>query len=184
MRALMLGRFQPFHKGHLLAIKNILAKADKLIIAVGSSQYSHTLENPFTAGERHQMIARSLEAEAVSGFYIIPVTDLNVYGLWVRHVVNHVPPFDRVYATNPLTSRLFKEQQYEVHTTPLYERERYSGTHIREFMLSNGPWQELVPPEVVNVIGEINGMDRIQEIARTRESRKFVRISVEKNTAL
>ena len=41
---LYVGRFQPFHLGHLEAIKHILKKVDTVIIAIGSAQYSHTLE--------------------------------------------------------------------------------------------------------------------------------------------
>jgi len=35
-RGLFVGRFQPFHKGHLRAVKDILGKVDELVIVVGS----------------------------------------------------------------------------------------------------------------------------------------------------
>ncbi|MEM2975778.1 MAG: adenylyltransferase/cytidyltransferase family protein, partial [Candidatus Bathyarchaeia archaeon] len=47
-RGLFVGRFQPFHLGHLTAVKNILKSVDELVIIVGSAQYSHRLDNPFT----------------------------------------------------------------------------------------------------------------------------------------
>ena len=56
MRALLIGRFQPFHKGHLAVIKKILGEADELIIVVGSSQHRDVVENPFSAEERVEMI--------------------------------------------------------------------------------------------------------------------------------
>ncbi|EQD45121.1 nicotinamide-nucleotide adenylyltransferase, partial [mine drainage metagenome] len=52
MRAFVVGRFQPFHNGHLHVIKEILSQYSSVIIGIGSAQYSHTMENPFTAGER------------------------------------------------------------------------------------------------------------------------------------
>ncbi|MBP7820288.1 MAG: adenylyltransferase/cytidyltransferase family protein, partial [Candidatus Methanofastidiosum sp.] len=52
MRALYIGRFQPFHLGHLHVVKLILNSSKEIIIAIGSSQVSHTIQNPFTAGER------------------------------------------------------------------------------------------------------------------------------------
>src|SRR6266700_8062812 len=58
---LYVGRFQPFHLGHLQAIKYILGRVDDLIILVGSAQHSHTHENPFTAVERITMIRRALK---------------------------------------------------------------------------------------------------------------------------
>ncbi|MEM3596417.1 MAG: adenylyltransferase/cytidyltransferase family protein, partial [Candidatus Bathyarchaeia archaeon] len=59
MVGLYVGRFQPFHLGHLEVVRSILNRADELIIAIGSSQYSHTRRNPFTAGERVTMIRES-----------------------------------------------------------------------------------------------------------------------------
>ncbi|MEM1589096.1 MAG: adenylyltransferase/cytidyltransferase family protein, partial [Candidatus Bathyarchaeia archaeon] len=47
-RGLFVGRFQPFHKGHLQAVKEILDEVDELVIVVGSAQYSHRIDNPFT----------------------------------------------------------------------------------------------------------------------------------------
>ena len=55
-RALFVGRFQPFHNGHIHAIGEILEESDELIIVVGSAQMSHEPDNPFTAGERLEMI--------------------------------------------------------------------------------------------------------------------------------
>ena len=57
-RGLYVGRFQPFHLGHLGAIKEVLKEVDELAIVIGSAQYSHNPSNPFTAGERLVMIRR------------------------------------------------------------------------------------------------------------------------------
>ena len=48
MKILYIGRFQPFHNGHLQLIKSIENKFDQIIIGIGSSQYSHDKNNPFT----------------------------------------------------------------------------------------------------------------------------------------
>jgi len=47
-RALIFGRFQPFHLGHLMVIKWALEKFDELVLLVGMANESHTLLNPFT----------------------------------------------------------------------------------------------------------------------------------------
>ncbi len=65
MTAFIIGRFQPFHKGHLEIIKTILKDNDHVIIGIGSAQFSHTLTNPFTAGERYLMISNTLEANNI-----------------------------------------------------------------------------------------------------------------------
>ena len=55
------GRFQPFHIGHLSAIKQALDTVDFLYIGIGSSQYSHEKYHPFTIDERVEMIQKALE---------------------------------------------------------------------------------------------------------------------------
>ena len=59
-RGLYVGRFQPFHLGHLDAIKYALKEVDELVIVIGSAQYSHNVNNPFTAGERLVMVRQAL----------------------------------------------------------------------------------------------------------------------------
>ena len=40
-RGLFVGRFQPFHLGHLDMVKYALTEVDELIIVIGSAQDSH-----------------------------------------------------------------------------------------------------------------------------------------------
>ncbi|MFQ5970355.1 MAG: adenylyltransferase/cytidyltransferase family protein, partial [Nitrososphaerales archaeon] len=60
MRALIIGRFQPFHKGHLELVKSILKECDEIIIAIASAQFNYIEKDPFTAGERILMIHEAL----------------------------------------------------------------------------------------------------------------------------
>ena len=167
-RGVFVGRFQPFHKGHLKAVKNILRKVDELVMVVGSSQYSHTLDNPFTAGERITMIRRAMEEEGISPskYWIVPVPDVHVHMIWVAQVVGYTPKFDVVYTNEPLTRRLFIEAGYKVEPVPFHKREIYSSTEIRERMLSGEGWEELIPDSVAEFIKEIGGMARLQDLAK------------------
>ncbi|MEM0449194.1 MAG: nicotinamide-nucleotide adenylyltransferase [Methanomassiliicoccales archaeon] len=170
--ALVIGRFQPFHKGHLEVIRSIVDECHSIIVGIGSAQLSHTCENPFTAGERHLMISRSLRAAAIAEYSIVPIMDINRYAVWVAHVVSLVPPFHVVYSNNPLTRRLFSEAGYEVRASPLFNRKLYSGTEVRRRMLSGESWEELVPQAVVEVVNEINGVERIRELGPKQVERK------------
>ena len=170
MRALYVGRFQPFHLGHLGAIEYMLSKTSELIIVVGSAQYSHTREDPFTAGERVTMIRLALNEVGAdpSRYYIIPVADLNIHDIWVSHVVSYVPKFDEVYTNEPLTSRLFLEDgRFEVKPIPLQNRQVYSATEIRNRVLSKEKWEELVPKSIAKFIKEIHGEERLQDLVKT-----------------
>jgi nicotinamide-nucleotide adenylyltransferase len=168
MRGLLIGRFQPFHKGHVYVIKEILKEVDEIIIGIGSAQLSHTLENPFTAGGRVTMISKSLFENGIKkNFYIIPINDVNNNSLWVSHVKSLTPPFQIVYSANPLVKRLFKEVGMEVRTPPLFNREKYSGTEIRRRILEDEPWEDLVPKAVVETIKEVDGVRRMKELAKS-----------------
>lgn len=161
---LLIGRFQPFHKGHLEVVRSIAKKCDSLIIGIGSAQYSHTYENPFTAGERHLMISRALKDEGLKEYFLVPIVDINRYAVWVSHVVSLVPPFEVVFTNNNLTRRLFSEARYEIHDSPMFNREIYSGTEIRRRMSMGEEWRDLVPPAVAKVIDDIDGVNRIRDL--------------------
>ncbi|RLI88773.1 MAG: nicotinamide-nucleotide adenylyltransferase [Archaeoglobales archaeon] len=166
MRGFFIGRFQPYHFGHHEVIRRILEEVDELIIGIGSAQESHTLENPFTAGERILMISKAIE-ELNTGkrIYIVPLEDIYRNSLWVSHVRSMVPPFEVVYSNNPLVIRLFREAGFKVISTKLYRRFEYQGTEIRKRMLNGEDWESLVPRAVAEVIKEIDGIGRIREIA-------------------
>ncbi|MEM2896761.1 MAG: nicotinamide-nucleotide adenylyltransferase [Candidatus Bathyarchaeia archaeon] len=167
-RGLYVGRFQPFHIGHLEAVKYILKKVEELIIAVGSAQYSHTAENPFTSGERIVMIKEALREEGIelSKHFLIPVPDVNVHSTWVSHLVSFVPSFDVVFTNEPLTSRLFKEARFKVEPIPFFHRELYSATEIRRRILNGEDWEALLPKSVVSFLKEIDGVGRVLELAK------------------
>lgn len=164
MRALLLGRFQPFHKGHLKVVKDIAKDAEYLVIAIGSAQQSHSLGNPFTAGERYTMISKVLRAEGIENYFLVTMEDIHRYAAWVSHVVSQTPNFDVVYAHNPLSIRLFTEAGYKVVELKLYEPEKYSGTEVRRRIIAGENWKELVPREVAEIIEEVNGVERLQDL--------------------
>ena len=113
MRGLVIGRFQPLHKGHLAAIREALSACDDLVVVIGSAELSHTPENPFTAGERYQMMLSSLADDERPRMHIIPVRDVNRYAAWVSHVESYVPPFDVVFSNSDLTRSLFSQAGYQ-----------------------------------------------------------------------
>ncbi|OYT66196.1 nicotinamide-nucleotide adenylyltransferase [ANME-1 cluster archaeon ex4572_4] len=169
MRALYIGRFQPYHLGHHAVIKQIASEAevDEVIICIGSAQRSHELEDPFTAGERYLMISKSLRDDGVLNFYIVPILDVNWNAVWVSHVESLIPPVEVVFTNNPLIGRLFSEKGYEVRTPSLFNRREYAGREIRRRMLNHEQWRELVPKAVLEVVCEIDGLRRLENLSRS-----------------
>lgn len=165
MRALFIGRFQPFHKGHAKIAKE--ARKYEIIFAVGSAYESFTFDNPFTCSERYEMIILAMKESKIKNYYIVPVPDINRYGLYAKHVEEIVPPFDLVISNNQLIKELFEREGYKVVKTPLFKRNVYQGKIIRERIARKEKWENLVPKSVANFIKEINGEERIRDIAET-----------------
>jgi nicotinamide-nucleotide adenylyltransferase len=168
-RGIFVGRFQPFHLGHLAAIKDILKEARELIIVIGSAQYSHNINNPFTAGERLTMIRKALEDDGIdySRVWVVPVPDMHLHMMWVSAVEGYTPSFDVVYSNEPLTRRLFMEAGYKVKAIRFHERKLYSSTEIREKMLKGESWEKLVPKSVAAFVKEIDGVNRLRDLTKS-----------------
>jgi nicotinamide-nucleotide adenylyltransferase len=168
-RGLYVGRFQPFHLGHLSAIKEVLKEVEELVIVIGSAQYSHNFNNPFTAGERLVMVRTALEECGVDSkrVWIVPVPDVHLHMMWVSSVEGYTPHFDIVYSNEPLTRRLFMESRYKVKPIRLFERKEYSSTEIREKMVKGQNWEKLVPKSVATFIKEIDGLNRLKDLTKT-----------------
>jgi nicotinamide-nucleotide adenylyltransferase len=168
-RGLFVGRFQPFHLGHLAAIKDVLKEVDELVIVIGSAQSSHNLNNPFTAGERLIMIRKALEEAGMdySRVWVVPVPDAHLHMMWVSALEGYTPSFSVVYSNEPLTRRLFIEAKYRVKSIRFHERKLYSSTEIRERMLKEESWEKLVPKGVAAFIKEIDGVNRLRDLTKS-----------------
>ncbi len=167
IRGLFVGRFQPFHLGHLHVVKKFLEKVDELIIAIGSAQYSHTFKDPFNVGERIWMVRSALIDEVdPRRYYIIPIPDINDNRIWVAHVASYTPPFKVVFSNNSLVKVLFQEAGYDVQPSPFHRRDLYCATEIRKKIVANEKWEHLVPESVAKIIKEIGGDRRLREIVK------------------
>ncbi|MEX2060520.1 MAG: nicotinamide-nucleotide adenylyltransferase, partial [Nitrosopumilaceae archaeon] len=102
MRGLMMGRFQPFHLGHLELVKQILNECDEIIIALTGSQFNYIEKDPFTSGERIEMIHQTLKENNIDldRCYIIAVENQFNVATWVSYLKSSLPHFDKVYSGN------------------------------------------------------------------------------------
>ena len=173
MRGLYIGRFQPYHLGHQAVLEKIARETDEIVIVIGSAQESHTLENPFTAGERMEMIWAALEeGDLRTRCYVVPLKDINRNAVWVSHLQSMVPSFDVVFSNNPLVVRLFPEAEVEVRNPPMYRRDIYSGTAIRRLMMEGGDWHSLVPEPIALLIARMGGVERLVQVSGSDSSHR------------
>jgi nicotinamide-nucleotide adenylyltransferase len=163
---LFVGRFQPFHNGHLEAVKYALRKIDYLYIVVGSAQKSHERDNPFTAGERIMMIKAALNEAGVDAnrWMLIPVQDADSHSVWTATLRSTVPKFDIVFSNDTLTIRLLKEEGTNVIPIPYLNRKEYSATNVRARILERKDWETLVPPAVDRIVKELDGVGRVRSM--------------------
>ncbi|NTV24058.1 MAG: adenylyltransferase/cytidyltransferase family protein, partial [Nanoarchaeota archaeon] len=88
MIGLYIGRFQPFHNGHLKYIQRCLSFCDRIILVLGTIEEHGTEKNPFPVDERKRMITSALKT---AGIYekVMMLTAKDIPGddeAWYRQV--------------------------------------------------------------------------------------------------
>lgn len=191
--SLFVGRFQPFHLGHLDIIKKILKENDRVIIAIGSAEKNYVPENPLTAGERYMLIDETLKAEKIdpARYSIVPVRNIDNYALWIDHMNLYVPPYDTIYTGSNIVKACFEasgnsgkaSNKSQKNTRNLVKIKRVlpiSATKIRELMLksANGAktkekWESLVPKKTAEILKKLNIPSRLKNIGSTMTETKY-----------
>ena len=107
MIGFLIGRFQPFHLGHLEAIKFALSKVEHLHVGIGSSNKSHEKRNPFTADERKKMILSSMNSEIEKNVSLHYIPDVDDHSKWTHLVDETIPQYDVVFSNDDFTHELY-----------------------------------------------------------------------------
>ncbi len=164
MNGLLIGRFQPFHNGHLEAVIFALSKVEKLYVGIGSSNKDHEKRNPFTADERKSMITSSIDDNFSKRIEIFYIPDLTDHSKWTQSIDAIVPKYDIVFSNDDFTQSLYEKRDIKVVPVNLKDREELSGTNIREKILNNINWESLVPDGTKNILLEINARSRLEQL--------------------
>ncbi len=157
-RALFIGRFQPFHTGHLSVLRALeQAGYAEVIIGIGSAQYDHLPDNPFSFAERQEMIATVLRASGFSiPYYIVAIPDIHDDARWVHHVNQLVQQaagnYDVVFTGNDWVKNLYDKNLLEtprdnVSVQPVEKVVIIEATSIRAMICSGDVrWKSYVHP--------------------------------------
>tara|TARA_Y100000294_G_C8328490_1_gene245689 strand:- start:97 stop:570 length:474 start_codon:yes stop_codon:yes gene_type:complete len=150
-----IGRFQPFHNGHLMVIKGMAKVCQRVVIVIGSAQESGTDQNPYTAEQRKDMIQRTLQTEDLIPKYDIDlrqVDDCEDDGEWAEKVCKQCGEIGTVWTGDNLVKKCFEEKGVEV--KEIKEVPGISGTDIRAKMAAGDEsWKDQVPVDVKINIG-------------------------------
>ena len=164
--AVYVGRFQPFHNGHLAVLKKALEVAETVVVVLGSARHARNIRNPFTAREREEMIAEVVEpvVEWEHRVVVRQVRDhLYSNAMWVtevQRVVQEVtaghesahPKITLIGHQKDRTSGYLDDfPQWTRTHVPLHGN--IHATDVREgFLMKLAVWTDDVPKEVVNYL--------------------------------
>lgn len=151
--AIVIGRFQPFHNGHLALVQRALSLAPRVLVVVGSARSARTPRNPWTHEERAQMILGALPEAARSRVTCLPLRDYYDEPRWRKALVQEVTTALGGSADEVVVVGHFKDAtsdylrgfagwaldslplQGDVHATPLRELYLSSLVHEQEAAL-------------------------------------------------
>ena len=164
MNGLLIGRFQPFHLGHLDALRFALSKVDKLWIGLGSSNKPLQKNNPFSAEERKEMILSSIDESMTQRIQIYFIPDLENHIKWIELIDALIPKFDIVFTNDELTKHLYSKRDVEVLPIPFVKRDILSGTNIRNMIINDQKWDDLVPKGTKNFLYKTSAKQRLKNL--------------------
>jgi bifunctional NMN adenylyltransferase/nudix hydrolase len=162
--AVVIGRFQPFHKAHEQLIEFALTRAKNVIVLVGSASSPRTSKNPFTFQERKFMIKGSFGRQRVR---VQPLND-ELYSdqRWIASVQSSVSgllsPDDQKIV---LIGHIKDDSSYYLSMFPKWELETipsfndgFDGTAIRTWLYHGKPLEDVpglvgsLSPHVLNFL--------------------------------
>lgn len=153
--ALVVGRFQPFHLGHLYLVKKALTSADKVIIAIGSSNITND-DNPMDFTSRKKMLEEVIKHEGWGQkvLKIVPSPDDPDDDIWLDLLLKNTGKFDVLIGNNDWVNGILKKAGYKVITIPYFQRDLYQGIHIRKLYKERGEWENRIPEYLKDSVRE------------------------------
>ncbi|MGY5140310.1 MAG: nicotinamide-nucleotide adenylyltransferase [Candidatus Nitrosopumilus sp. Bin_571-38] len=164
MNGLLIGRFQPFHLGHLEALQFALSKVDKLWVGLGSSNKPVEKNNPFTVEQRKEMILSSIDDSMKEKISIYFIPDLDNHMKWVEKIDTIVPKFDIIFSNDDLTKHLYSKRNIQVLSIPFLNRESLSGTNIRDLIIHDQKWDDFVPDGTRNFLEKTGAKEHLKNL--------------------
>lgn len=149
-RGLIIGRFQPLHKGHAYLIKKALENAEKIIIGIGSSN-AHDKDNPYDFGEREKMVTRFIEEEGITDrvIAVVSLPDVPDDSNWLSDTLKKTGKVNVVIGNNEWVNRIFEKINTPILRVGHYKREILEGKKIRKRIREHKSWQDRVPFSIV-----------------------------------
>ncbi len=173
--AVLIGRFQPFHLGHLALLEHGLSIAPRALVVVGSAAGPRMAKNPFSTGERIGVIRASLTDEQRVRVSFAAVRDYYDEARWAGAVKGAVAresagPVALVgYRKDDSSSYLSLFLEWSEHDLP--RQAPIDGTALRQMYFAAtselpAEVRDAVPPPVARFLSDFR---QTAEYARLRE---------------
>ncbi len=143
---LLVGRFQPFHNGHLWLISHALRSVDTLVIGIGSTNVEDQ-DNPFSYEERKKMIATVIREEGLGDrvIKIVPLDDFYDDEKWFKNTIKLAGKFDVIIGNNEWVNGIFEKRGYPILRVGFYKRYLLEGEKIRQLIHVGKKWSDRIP---------------------------------------
>jgi cytidyltransferase-like protein len=134
----VLGRFQPFHRGHAQLIKaaeewrRFNASEMPLVIVIGSSNRPESMQNPWSSEERIAMLNTWLGAEGIVDVSIVSAPDIEDPPNWVVHAERYHGVAGIFFTSDIPSAELYENAGWPVVMSSLEQRDSFEGWRVRE----------------------------------------------------
>ncbi|WP_410211509.1 bifunctional nicotinamide-nucleotide adenylyltransferase/Nudix hydroxylase [Aquirhabdus sp.] len=157
-----IGRFQPFHLGHLAVIQTALAQSQQVILLIGSAEQPRSTRNTFKFHERETMVLSAFEQADAARIRCVPLVDILYNDVrWVKSVEDavHSVTGDNQALKIGLVGHYKDRTSYYLSLFPRWETvfvDSYQGisaTPIRDaYLLGEMPTEARVPATTIDLL--------------------------------
>ena len=135
-QCIVLGRFQPFHKGHEYLVEKAhefaIAHGLNVVIAIGSAQAGYEPDNPWTSEERLDMIQQWCKNTNID-VQCVCIDDINDEQRWVEYA-GTIHGEGVLVTSNEPTATLYEREGKMVQRVELNQRDTFEGWRVRQTM--------------------------------------------------
>ncbi|MCL4364760.1 pantetheine-phosphate adenylyltransferase [Candidatus Marsarchaeota archaeon] len=151
---IFIGRFQPFHKGHLSALRRALRLCDRVVVGIGGANRQGTDSNPLSTKDRITIISSALRLEGIDARRVrfIGIPDFECNDTWFDYIISREPGIEVVLSRNRLVKSIFRGKGISAISPKWKDRGRLDASIIRDRMRKGLRWDDRVPKGAVKEI--------------------------------
>ncbi len=174
----VLGRFQPFHNGHLSYFLLALKNTKSLIIGITTPGKKPTRyepknplrfgkeNNPFSFSQRREMIKAALKTRGVNlkrirFIHFMP----QKLKIWQSQVPSSATYFLILRPSDSKQVSEMKAQGLNIKILKVIKEDKYKGFNVRRLLKDDSNWEALVPKPVADYINRLRRHEKKLKIA-------------------